>query len=200
MPAPPDPPSQPPSDPAASAPPKARLFIALDLPTPVVEALVAWRDAALDGRRGLRPVAPEALHVTLAFLGWREEAAIAPLGELVQACARPVGELALGAALWLPRSRPRVLAVALADPHGELLALQERLVGALVDRGWYEPEARPFLAHVTVARVRKDARVRAEPLAPPPTRTFAGAALTLYRSRLEPRGARYEPQSRVRLA
>jgi RNA 2',3'-cyclic 3'-phosphodiesterase len=179
---------------------KARLFIALDLPAPVVDALASWRDAALDGRRELRPVTPEALHVTLAFLGWREEAAIAPLGELVRACARPVSELALGAALWLPRRHPRVLAVALEDPHGELLALQERLVGALIDEGWYEPEARPFLPHVTVARVRGDARVTADLLATPPPLTFAGAALTLYRSRLESRGARYEAQSRVKLA
>jgi RNA 2',3'-cyclic 3'-phosphodiesterase len=179
---------------------KARLFIALDLPAPVVEALVAWRDAALDGRRELRPIAPEALHVTLCFLGWREEAAVAPLGALVEDCAGPVGGLALGTPLWLPRSRPRVLAVALEDPHGELLALQERVVRMLVDGGWYEPEARPFLPHVTVARVRKDARLRAEPLTAPAPLAFAGAALTLYRSQLERSGARYAPQSRVSLA
>jgi RNA 2',3'-cyclic 3'-phosphodiesterase len=179
---------------------KVRLFIALELPAPVLDALVAWRDAALDGRDGLRPIAPAALHVTLCFLGWQEEAAIPPLGALVRACAGPLGELALGTQLWLPRRRPRVLAVALQDPHGELLALQERLVGSLVEGGWYEPEARPFLGHVTVARVRRDARVEAPPLAAPPPLAFPGAALTLYRSRLERRGARYEALARVDLA
>lgn len=182
---------------------KARLFIALDLPPAVVEALLAWRAAALDGRRELRPVPAEALHATLAFLGWHEEAAIEPLGRLVQEAGAHAGALsglALGSALWLPRSRPRVLAVALEDPHGELLALQERLVRSLVDGGWHEPEARPFLPHVTVARVRKDARVRPEPLGASPSLAFAGAAITLYRSHLERSGARYAPESRVSLA
>lgn len=179
---------------------KARLFVALDLPAPVVEALVAWRDAALDGRRELRPIAAEAMHVTLCFLGWLEEAAIEPLSGAVRDCAAPVAALRLGAPLWLPRRGPRVLAVALEDPHGSLLALQERLVGSLVDGGWHRPEARPFLAHVTVARVRKDAHVRAQTLDAPPALVFAGAALTLYRSRLERTGARYEALARVPLA
>jgi 2'-5' RNA ligase len=44
-----------------------RLFVAAELPEPVVSALVGWRPALA----ALRPVAPEALHLTLAFLGER---------------------------------------------------------------------------------------------------------------------------------
>ena len=49
------------------------MFVALDLPAATREALVAWRERALEGRADLRPVAPEALHVTLVFLGYLPE-------------------------------------------------------------------------------------------------------------------------------
>jgi 2'-5' RNA ligase len=38
------------------------------------------------------------------------------------------------------------------------------------------------------------------PLSPPPELVFDGAAVTLYRSGLEPSGARYEVLARVALA
>jgi 2'-5' RNA ligase len=194
------------SAPAAGEAAKARLFVALDLPSAVVEALVAWRaPLLLRDAHALRAVAPEALHVTLCFLGWRAEGAIEPLGALAADCAAGCGGvagLALGEPLWLPRPAPRVLAVALEDRHGQLATLQERLVERLAAGGWYEPEARPYLPHVTVARVRGGAASasRAVALPPPPPLAFDGAAVTLYRSRLQPSGARYEPLSVSRLA
>ena len=51
------------------------MFVALDLPADARAGLAAWRDTLVEGRRDLRPVRAEALHVTLAFLGWQDEAA-----------------------------------------------------------------------------------------------------------------------------
>jgi 2'-5' RNA ligase len=65
--------------------------------------------------------------------------------------------------------------------------------------GWYLPEARPFLAHTTVARVAKDARVRREGLEAPPPLAFDAGTVSLYRSRLGPGGARYEALRTVEL-
>jgi RNA 2',3'-cyclic 3'-phosphodiesterase len=179
-----------------SADGSARLFVALELPSAVAEALVAWRAPLLREVDGLRAVAPEALHVTLCFLGQRPAAAIGPLAELVEGSAGPASGLALERAQWLPRRRPRVLAVALDDRHGELGALQQRLVERLAQAGWHEPEARPYLPHVTVARVRGDARVAVgDPLPALSPLVFDGAAVTLYRSRPHPSGSRYEPLS-----
>ena len=48
----------------------------------------------------------------------------------------------------------------------------------------YEPEARAFRPHATVARLRPDARASRDPVAPPSPVTFYGEALTLYESRL----------------
>ncbi|HEX4806917.1 MAG TPA: RNA 2',3'-cyclic phosphodiesterase [Conexibacter sp.] len=190
--------------PVADAPARARLFVALELPAPVVSALVAWRTPLLRELPALRPVAREALHATLCFIGWRDEEAIAPIAALVAGCARRrggVAGLALGAPLWLPRRQPRVLALALEDRHGLLAALQAQVVGALADGGWHEPEARPYLPHVTVARVRAGESVpRRMELPAAPALAFDGAAVVLYRSRLARAGARYEPLSVSRLA
>jgi RNA 2',3'-cyclic 3'-phosphodiesterase len=182
-----------------------RLFIALDLPPAIVEALVAWRAPLVAGSERLRAVAPEALHVTLCFLGERAQAAIEPLGRIVERVAEPAGGLALGGPLWLPRRRPRVLAAALEDHHGTLGALQERLMEALTADDWHAPDAhgsqRAYLPHVTVARVRDGAGPLGDrEIAPPPPLAFEGAALTLYRSQLEPAGARYRAERRVTLA
>ncbi|PZS11660.1 MAG: RNA 2',3'-cyclic phosphodiesterase [Solirubrobacterales bacterium] len=172
---------------------RARLFVALELPEPVRAALVRWRARAVEGALGLRLLAPEDLHVTLCFLGSRS---VVEIDAIASACAalerRPAVESALGGALWLPARRPRVLAAELDDPEGTLASTQAQLSGALRAGGWYAPGARPFLAHVTVARVGKGARLRRRELRRPKPLRFTGSTVTLYRSRPEPVGARYE--------
>lgn len=178
---------------------RARLFVALDLPPAARAALERWRSGPVREVDGLRPVAPAALHATLCFLGWRSADEIERIGD---ACAEALGErapptLGFTGALWLPRRRPRVLAVGLADASGALREIQAAVSAAMSGGGWYEPEARPFLPHVTVARVPGRTRVSRVELAPVQTGDFDGAAVTLYRSRLERTGARYEPLRRI---
>jgi 2'-5' RNA ligase len=180
---------------------RVRLFVALELPGEVREALLGWGAKTLRGLAGLRAVAPENLHVTLCFLGWRSDAEVA---EIVHACSVAVGPFAscslrIAGGLWLPPRRPRVLAVELEDLDGELATVQAALSRQLAAGGWYVPESRPFLAHVTVARVARGARIRASELPPPRRLEFAGSRVTLYRSRLGAGGARYEPLGTVTL-
>jgi len=179
---------------------RARLFVALDLPDRIRRQLAHWAREHLDGRPELRLVPPRNLHVTLCFLGWRDEDDIEPLARLTGACAAPVPALSLGALQWLPRRRPRVLAIDLRDQVGALAALHHHLGETLAEHAAYRPEKRPFHPHVTVARVRAhvSARDRGSPPPPPPA-AFAGQTLTLYRSRLARSGANYEPAARVRL-
>jgi len=171
-----------------------RLFVALDLPEAARDALAA---VTVDPEVW-RPVPAEALHVTLAFLGSRPPADVAAVDPVVAAeCDAPA--LALGSVLLLPPRRARVLTVTLDDPTGALAALQARISGALAAAGVYTPEKRQFRPHVTLARLRprvtppRAAAIELEPLA------FSGRAVTLYRSRLHPSGARYEPLARADL-
>jgi 2'-5' RNA ligase len=104
--------------------------------------------------------------VTLCFLGAIAAGEVAGIATAVRSAldGRPAPSLTLGEPLWLPPRRPRVLAVALDDLTGALGALQSAVSAALVRGGWYEEERRPFLAHVTVARVRRDGPRRPPPL------------------------------------
>ncbi len=88
----------------------------------------------------------------------------------------------------------------MSDPDGALARIQATLSAALARGGWYAPESRPFLAHVTVARVAaKGGRFRPAPSPAPPAVEVRCSRVTLYRSRLGSAGARYEPQATVEL-
>lgn len=176
-------------------PPKVRLFAALDLPELVRAELAAWARRAGE-IEGVRVLASESLHVTLCFLGWREEGDAARIGGLLAACARPVPDLALGGVAWLPPRRPRVVAADVSDGSGALGALQAELSAVLEAEVAYEPEQRAYRPHVTVARLR-EGPTRPPDLDPPAPLAFAGAAVTVYRSHLRRGGARYEAVSRT---
>jgi len=189
------------SAPALAGDERARLFVALELPPGVREALELWRSSAPLRVRGLRLVTPAALHVTLCFLGWRLEREIDGIGAACAAAVAGWGPLALslGDPVWLPDRRPRVLAVGIEDASDSLAGLQASLSTELSAGGWYAPETRPFLGHVTVARVPRGTSVREAKLPPVPAPEFLATHVTLYRSRLGPSGARYEPQRTVKL-
>jgi 2'-5' RNA ligase len=119
-------------------------------------------------------------------------------GAVAESMARSGVELALGEVLWLPPRRPHALAIGLVDRDRQLGAVQAALAGALAAAGVYEPEARPFRPHVTVARPRGRSLARTELAAPPPL-AFVVLSLSLYRSRTEPGGARYEALETVAL-
>lgn len=178
----------------------ARLFVALELPTDVVSELVAWRSEALAGLDGLRLLPTESLHVTLCFLGPVE---LSVVDEVCDACAvadgvlAPAPALRLAGLVWLPPRRPTVVAVRLKDGDGTLDELQGALAGALAAGGWYEPESRPYLPHVTIARAHRRTRIRVPAfVAPPPDLAFRTDRVTVFRSHP---GSRYEPLRAIRL-
>jgi len=179
------------------------MFVALDLPARARLELAAWRDSLVEGRRDLRPVGPEALHVTLVFLGWQDEAAAPAIAEAAFGTAASAVAPVLRAAgvRPLPPRDPRLFALDLEDEDGRASAVQAGVSDALAAGGWYEPEKRPFWPHITLARVkRRERRVAGLPGVPPPGEPFEAHELTLYRSILRPQGALYEPLGRARLA
>ncbi len=182
--------------------PSARLFVAVDPPVDVCEELAAWARTAVRGlglRGGgsapVRVLDPESLHVTLCFLGSRPVEEITAIGAALEECALPVGELSVGAPLWLPPRRPRALAVEVRDdPDRGLAALHSALLDALTRVCDYRKERRRFRAHVTLARMREGPRGSGggRVLPATPTLSFTPASIILYRSWLSPGGASYE--------
>jgi 2'-5' RNA ligase len=177
------------------------MFLALDLEDGARERLAEWRDLVLEGRRDLRPVAPQALHVTLVFLGWQDESAAERIAEAAFGAlpSAPAPRLAATAVRPLPPRNARLFALDLDDEGGRAAALQAAASDALEAGGWYRPEKRPFWPHITLARVKRgERRVPPLPEAPaPPGEAFEAGVVTLYRSTLRPQGALYEPLART---
>lgn len=178
-----------------------RLFVALELPEDVIDALAGWGRACAGRDDALRAVGPDALHLTLAFLGERTEDEIEPLRWALAALA-PVAAppLVLGRAIWLAPKRPHVLACGVEDPSGTLAALQSRVVPAMAAASGWAPERRPFVPHVTVCRVRGGRRPRVGRVIGPGERAFAPPALALIQSELGGGPARYTALERLLLA
>ncbi len=186
--------------------PRARLFVALDLPDAVRQGIATWGSRALTDS-ALRPVRSESLHITLAFLGWTPEKEIPRLGRIVAASGGGAPLIRLGDVVQRPEhGRPRLFA--LPAESADTIVLQAKLEEALVEARLHEPEKRPFWPHVTVARVRREERGSKRPAL---VSKFPGAVpqgllqpavcrrMTLYRSELQPQGAQYTPLAQVEL-
>lgn len=183
------------------------MFVALDLSDELRDGIVAW------GRRelrdpALRVMAPEALHVTLAFLGYLPERKIEKLAQIVRGLKAMAPTLQLEDPVAKPSlRRARLFALPAISPAAA--ALQRELEQELVGEGLYRAEKRPFWPHVTVARVKSAGRGSRRPAvvdrAPGalPKRLLEPALcvrVTLYRSVLQPQGSQYTPLAQVELS
>ena len=110
--------------------PRARLFVALDLPDAVRAGIAAWgREELVDP--ALRPVRAESLHITLAFLGYLSEKEIPRLGEIVESSGGRAPSIELDDPVPRPeRGRPRLFALP-ADFAGD-----DRTAGGAGARSW----------------------------------------------------------------
>jgi RNA 2',3'-cyclic 3'-phosphodiesterase len=181
--------------PAGSVPgdERIRLFLALRLPEPVLDGVVRWQRERLPG--GLRVVAREHLHVTLAFLGHRPGAELpAIVAELRAAAADARPDLRLAPSRY--RETRSVAMLVLDDVGGGATALAEDVHARLEALGVYRREDRPWLPHLTVARFRERPRLGLEP---PGVGTFVPSDAAAYLSRLHPGGARYDVLESVAL-
>jgi len=163
---------------------RLRLFLALRLPPPTLDALHAWASAELHGGR---VVPREHLHVTLAFLGPRPAAELDAIGAALRDAAAAAEPIALEPVRW--RETRSVGMVVLADENGAAGRLAVDLHGRLEALGVYRREQRPWLPHVTALRFRS--RPRLDPQLPALGR-FAPSDAAAFLSRLHPSGARYE--------
>ena len=180
--------------------PRARLFLALEPSGADRERLAAWRDAAVAGHDDLRPVPAESLHLTLVFLGYRPEKEIPRIAEVAFEAIgdAPAPTLEPLAVEPIPPRAPRLFALDLADPGGRAAAIQAAAAEALHRERFYQPEKRPWWPHITIARVKRNARAAPLDVAPPRTALRADT-VTLYRSVMRPQGAVYVPEARLPL-
>ncbi len=182
---------------------RTRLFVAADPPAEVRADVSEWARHLVRFTPGLRAVPASNIHITLAFIGDRDATDIPAIATAVADATEPdaglpVPALSLGAPIWLPRRRPRALALEIHDDRGDLAALQAGVAAALGRAiGWHA--GRPFRAHLTAARTGRGFEAGGLRLPVSPALEFEPEAVTLYRSELLPEGARYEPLDRIEL-
>jgi 2'-5' RNA ligase len=180
-----------------------RLFAAVDVSEELrgrIEAAVGRMRTHLDpvADERLAWVKPESWHITLVFIGELPESVATPAARHFAApFERAPFRLVFGEpGLFPPRGRPRVLWVGVEEGAEPLADLQRRVLRRLDDVP-FRRETRAFAPHLTLARVRRgSAGPGRDQLEDLHLGRLGGCTIdhvTLYRSHLSPKGARYEP-------
>src|SRR5205085_7793627 len=127
------------------------------------------------------------LHLTLAFLGSRPASEVPAIGRELRGAAAAAAPIELRPVRY--RETRSVGMLVLDDAGGAGAALAADLGARLERLGGYRPEARPWLAHITVLRFRERPRL-APPL--PELGEVSPSDAAVYSSVLRSHGAQYE--------
>ncbi len=178
-----------------------RAFVAIEVPESV-RAQVSDLVRGLSNLRNVRWVRPDAMHLTLAFLGEREpgfiEAVKQALATTSPGLVRFEARLAGLGAFPNPK-RARVLWVGMAAGRDECSRIQRAVVSALVPIG-FVPEDRKFSPHLTLGRLRTPDDVSAIAGVEFQSETFPVDRVVLFQSELRPEGPRYTRLAEYALA
>lgn len=155
-----------------------------------------------------RWIEPANLHVTLWFIGEVPEASLDRIIAALQSPAFPSPAFPLslaGCGAFPPSGQPRVLWIGVHQGLQEMRSLY-REIGVRLEPLGYLAERREYAAHLTIARVKDSGRGAAREMRsildelPADCGVSQIAAVTLFRSRLSPRGATYDQLLRVPLS
>jgi RNA 2',3'-cyclic 3'-phosphodiesterase len=181
-----------------------RLFVGVDINAEVVERIADCLDelrrrvAQRAPRARISWVRPDHLHVTVRFIGDASETQATEIAASLSATLPldPFEAIFAGIGAFPPHGPPRVLWAGIGAGVEPFVAL-EREVTARLDACGIPPEERPYRPHVTIARVREPAGLRARPLLDEfDARAFGASSvetITLFQSRLSPKGSVYVP-------
>jgi RNA 2',3'-cyclic 3'-phosphodiesterase len=187
-----------------------RLFVAVEIDEEPRISAAALAQTLRDRAARIAPAAkitwvpPERLHITLCFIGHVSEtrgaALAAALGRTIALTSFAI-DLA-GTGVFPPRGAPAVLWAGIDDPRGLLGHLEDEVSQRLSEEG-VARESRPYRGHVTLARVRDSRGLRPRQLLDGLEAVRLGTttvrAITLFESRLSPRGAQYVAVQRTSL-
>ena len=181
-----------------------RLFVAVSLNRDVVHAAeqlvlaLQRRASAIAPRAQINWVPSDRMHLTLRFIGHVEP----PAAERISAVlATPFPQHAFplslaGPGVFPPRGAPRVLWVGITSGSEELQQVRREVEARLATVG-LPPDERAFSPHLTLARVRDAVGLRSRDWLEPAQSARVGTtrvdAITLYESRLSPKGPTYVP-------
>ena len=177
---------------------QVRLFVAVDMPDQVKQEVARIRQIlqeqdVFEGRF----VGPEQVHITMKFIGEVEPEVITQIDTALQTIEAKKGEAHLGALdVFSKGAHIKIIFLNIVCP--ELAALAEQVDNMLVP--WAKKEDRPFVSHLTLARVKRVAdrqkllqalhTIQVTPL------TFTIDSFVLKKSELKPEGPVYTDVAR----
>lgn len=123
----------------------ARLFVAIELPSEVTEALQRFQPSA---RRGVRLISLDQMHLTLHFIG---EADVEPCAAALATVPCPRFELVLEGTGRFPAARGGSTLWVGVRESSKLHELHQAIARALIPCG-FTPETRRYSPHITLAR------------------------------------------------
>jgi len=128
-----------------------RLFVSLDLPESIADALVRQDP----GLKGVRWLSAEQIHLTLAFLGQVEAREEEILRGHLSAIRFHSFFLPLHGLGTFPAKRsPRILWLGVGQGHPHLFQLHKKVIDAALRAG-LKPDLRPWHPHITLARCER---------------------------------------------
>jgi 2'-5' RNA ligase len=186
-----------------------RLFVAVGIDPAVARRIAAF---SADLRRVVEQLAPAArinwvdesqLHITSRFIGHANDAQQA---SILAALRTPLTQAsfsvrASGAGVFPPRRAPRVIWAGIREGLESLSEVEREVTDRLASCG-IAPGDRPYSPHITLARVKEPAGLRAaifEERAPPDFGSWRVETITLFESRHSARGQQYVPIQSTRL-
>ena len=188
-----------------------RLFIAIELPTEVCEALAALQKQlqAVDRARAIRWSAISSIHLTLKFLGDTPADRVTAIEAAMREAAvgrAPVSLSVSGAGCFPDTRKPRVVWAGVGGDLATLYALREAIERTVSALG-YPTESRAFSPHLTLGRAQQEASretlgMIGKQVETVEQRTFASwraERISLMRSDLKPSGAVYTKVAHVSL-
>jgi 2'-5' RNA ligase len=187
-----------------------RLFVGIEIEPAVAAAAadlvreVRARAERLAPRARITWVSEERFHITVAFIGAADAAAAERIAAALQPTfgEPPFDVTFVGTGAFPPRGAPRVVWIDVAGGREQLMRIERGVRHRLTQAG-IRAEERAYRPHLTLARVRDAAGLTSRTL----LEGFAGTslgrsrveAITLFESRLSPRGPDYVPRHRTPL-
>ena len=187
-----------------------RLFVGIEISPAVVAAtldLIAelqTASAKLAPQSRITWVTAERLHITIRFIGHVDDTRVDEIRAVLAPplALDPFSLTIAGVGTFPPKGSPRVVWAGLTAGHDQLMAT-ERTVSERLARAGVPREERPYNPHLTLARVRDAAGLRSATLVGSVRELSLGTtsvdAITLFESRLSPKGPTYVALSRTPL-
>ncbi len=176
-----------------------RTFIAIELPKEIKEYLAGIQEKLKTSQADVKWVEPKNIHLTLKFLGDRDDKKIKQISSLLDEISKEITsyQIKISSVGAFPKiEAPRVIWAGVSDGDNETKAIASKLEEEIAWLG-IPKEDHPFSSHITIGRTRSGLNV--EKLAGMLTnmaglmpQSFKATKITLFKSTLTAGGPIYE--------